>query len=194
MKEDYFLNKFFRQFQSIICSSNQHYKDLIRVKKIFEICKNNKKKIIIVGNGGSAAIASHVSVDLSKNAGIRSINFNEADLITCLSNDYSFDEWIVSALKLYCDRKDILILISTSGSSQNHINAMKYANKNKIKTITFTGFVKNNPLKSLNKSGINFWVNSRAYNIVELSHLCLLLAIVDLCIGKTIYSAKRKIF
>lgn len=193
MKEINFLNNFFYEFKNIIQNSNQHYINLIKVKKIFINCRRNKGKIIIVGNGGSAAIASHVSVDLSKNAGIRSINFNEADLITCLSNDYSYDDWIVSALKLYCDQKDVLILISSSGNSKNHVNAIKYSKKNKIQTITFTGFKKNNLLRSLNKFGINFWVNSKSYNIVELSHLCLLLSIVDLCIGKINYSSKKRL-
>jgi D-sedoheptulose 7-phosphate isomerase len=191
MKEINFLNNFFYQFKNIIENTNQHYSNLIKVKKAFINCKKNKGKIIIVGNGGSAAIASHVSVDLSKNAGIRSINFNEADLITCLSNDYSYDDWIVLALKLYCDKHDILILISSSGNSKNHVNAIKYSKKKRIKTITFTGFNKNNTLKSLNKSGINFWTNSKSYNLVELSHLCLLLSIVDLCIGKTSYPSKK---
>ena len=50
------------------------------------------KKIIVVGNGGSAAMASHVAVDFTKAAGIRAVNFNEADLITCFANDYGF--WV----------------------------------------------------------------------------------------------------
>ena len=56
------------------------------IKKI----SNNKNKIMIAGNGGSAAMASHVSVDFTKAARIRAMNFNEADLLTCFSNDYRF--------------------------------------------------------------------------------------------------------
>ena len=56
-------------------------------KNILLESKKNKKKIMIFGNGGSAAIASHFSVDLTKNANIRCSNYNEADLITCFSND-----------------------------------------------------------------------------------------------------------
>ena len=58
----------------------------------------NQRKIIIVGNGGSAAMASHVAIDLTKNAGIRAINFNEADLLTCFANDYGYEHWLVRRL------------------------------------------------------------------------------------------------
>ena len=82
------------------------------------------KKIIVVGNGGSAAMASHVAVDFTKAAGIRAINFNEADLITCLANDYGFENWITNALELYADPGDLIILISSSGKSPNIVNSV----------------------------------------------------------------------
>ena len=66
-------------------------------------------KIIVVGNGGSAAMASHVSVDFTKAARVRSINYNEADLITCFANDYGFENWISKAMELYSDKDDLLI-------------------------------------------------------------------------------------
>ena len=86
---------------------------------------------MIFGNGGSAAIASHVSVDLTKNANIRSVNFNEADLITCFSNDYGYERWVEKAIDFYADDKDVLILISSSGKSLNMINACKAAREKK---------------------------------------------------------------
>ena len=141
---------------------------------------------MIFGNGGSAAIASHVSVDLTKNAKIRSVNFNEADLITCFSNDYGYEKWIEKAIDFYADDKDILILISSSGKSPNMINACKAArNKKMSKIITFTGHDKDNPLSKL--GDINFWIDSKAYNFVENIHQIWLLAITDLIIGKREY-------
>ena len=79
-------------------------------------------KAIIVGNGGSSAIASHFSVDLIKNASVRCINSNEADLITCFANDYGFDDWIKHAVRLYGEEGDILIAISSIGKSKDIIN------------------------------------------------------------------------
>ena len=60
------------------------------------------------------------------------MNFNEADLITCFSNDYGYDKWIDKTIEFYADKKDILILISSSGKSKNMINACKAAKKKKF--------------------------------------------------------------
>ena len=69
-------------------------KDIIEIIKNLKKIKNNRKKIILVGNGGSAAIASHVSVDFTKMCKIRAVNFNEADLLTCFSNDYGYENCV----------------------------------------------------------------------------------------------------
>ena len=69
-----------------------------------------------MGNGGSAAITSHVSVDLTKNAKIRSINFNESDLLTCLSNDYGYDKWMSKALEFYSTKGDLIVIIQAQVS------------------------------------------------------------------------------
>ena len=160
---------------------------LIKSSELFKSCRVNKAKIIIIGNGGSAAIASHIAVDLSKNAKIRSVNFNEADLITCLANDYGHNNWMKAALNIYCDKNDLVVLISSSGKSPNILNAAKWCKKNKIKFITFSGHDKKNPLKKINAHGINFWINSRAYNYIEATHLLLLMSITDCIIGKSLY-------
>ena len=152
-------------------------------EKLILKAKKKNKKIIICGNGGSAATASHVSVDLIKNAGVKTINFNEYDLITCFSNDYGYEKWVSKSIELYGDMNDILILISTSGESKNMLNAIKSAKEKKFsKIITFTGHKEKNSLSQL--GDINFWVDSMAYNLVENTHQALLLSIVDLIIGK----------
>ena len=88
---------------------------------------------MIAGNGGSAAVSSHFSVDLTKNAKVRSINFNEADLITCFSNDFGYEKWLSNAIKFYADKGDLLFLVSVSGESKNIINAAKDAKKFGVK-------------------------------------------------------------
>ena len=139
--------------------------------------KRNKKKIMIMGNGASASIANHFATDLTKIAGIRTVNFNESNLITCLSNDYGYENWLKKAIEFYSDKKDLIILVSSSGRSKNIINAARYGKKKKITIITFSGFDKANPLRKLGH--INFWVNSKKYNQVEIVHLTWLLLVVD---------------
>ena len=151
-------------------------------------CLNQGNKILIFGNGGSAAIASHFSVDITKNAKIRCLNFNEADLITCFANDYGFERWVEKAIDFYGDEGDLLILISSSGQSENMLNGVKAArNANFKSVVTLSGFTKDNPLSQL--GDINLWLDSRAYNFVESVHQIWLLTIVDLIIGSREYSA-----
>ena len=187
MSDKDFVKAYLEDFSVLVKPNDQIVEKIIDAKTILVEAKKNKAKIMIFGNGGSAAIASHVSVDLTKNANIRSVNFNEADLITCFANDYGYERWIEKAIDFYADDKDVLILISSSGKSPNMINACKAArNKKMSKIITFTGHDKNNPLSKL--GDINFWINSKAYNFVENTHQVWLLTIVDLIIGKREYS------
>ena len=169
--------KYTEDYISLIVSQLKNKNKIFNFIKLCKQIKKNKKKIVIVGNGGSAAIASHFSVDMTKVGGIRCINFNESDLLTCFSNDYGYENWVVNALKFYADRGDMVILISSSGKSKNIVNAAKYTKNNGLKLITFSGFSKNN---SINKIGhINFHVHSKNYNHIENIHQFLLLTAVD---------------
>ena len=185
-----FIKNYLNDFSTLIKPDEDIVKKLVIVKVTLINTARNGGKILIFGNGGSAAIASHVSVDLTKNARIRSVNFNESDLITCFSNDYGFERWVEKSVDFYADKKDCLILISSSGKSKNMINACKAAKRKKIKIISFTGHSKNNPLSKL--SDLSLWINSKAYNFIENTHQLWLLTICDLIIGKKEYSAKRK--
>jgi len=186
MSDRDFINKYLEDFHSLLKPREDIVAKIIKVKDILVETKKNNNKIMIFGNGGSAAIASHVSVDLTKNAKIRCDNYNEADLITCFSNDYGFERWIEKTIDFYADENDVLILISSSGKSQNMINACKAAkNKKMSKIITLTGHSKDNPLSKL--GDVSLWINSKAYNFVENTHQVWLLAIVDLIIGKREY-------
>ena len=187
MADKLFLKTYLEDFSDLIKPNDDIIKKLILVRNlILEV--NNNNKILIFGNGGSAAIASHFSVDLTKNAGVRCTNFNEADLITCFANDYGFERWVEKTVDFYGDEGDLLIVISSSGSSKNMLNGIKAARSGNFKAvITLSGFDKDNPLRRL--GDINLWVDSRAYNFVENIHQVWLLAIVDLIIGSREYSA-----
>ena len=191
MNEKIFLKNYLLELQNHLMGDDETIDNLISLKKIIVDNAKKGKKILVFGNGGSAAIASHFTVDLTKNARVRATNFNESNLITCLSNDYGYNQWVSKAIELYMDKGDLVFFISSSGSSKNMINAVKIAKKKKArKIVSFTGFNINNPLKK--KSDLTFWVNSHAYNHVENTHQIWLLSLVDLIIGRSKYSANRK--
>ena len=150
---------------------------LNKVRNFLKAVKKKKKKVLIFGNGGSAAIASHFTIDMLKNTKIRCVNFNEASTITCLSNDFGYENWVKKSIEYNFDKGDVVIIISSSGESKNMINACKYAKKKKLSLITLTGFKKEN---SVGKMGlVNFWVDSKIYNHVENTHQFLLLTVID---------------
>ena len=159
---------------------------LLEVKIALEVVHKNGGKTMVMGNGASASIASHISTDLSKGAKIRTVNFNDANLITALSNDYDYENWMAKAVEIYGDTGDMVILVSSSGSSKNVIKAAGAAKRMNIKIITFSGFMADNPLKQC--GDINLWVDSKAYNIIENMHMIWLTAVCDAIIGKAEYS------
>lgn len=179
------LNKYLSTTSELINDKNS-VKDL---NNIYSFIKNEigKNKIIIFGNGGSASIADHFCVDMTKNAGVKTLSFNNSPLITCLANDFGYDQWVAKCIEYYSNENDLAIFISSSGKSENMINGCNNAKSKGLTTVTFTGFNKDNPLKSL--GDYNLWVNSKSYNIVENIHQIWLLSLVDLLIGKSEYSA-----
>tara|TARA_Y100001970_G_C14030300_1_gene748228 strand:- start:147 stop:707 length:561 start_codon:yes stop_codon:yes gene_type:complete len=177
-KNDNFIVNYIKEFNKINLETLNQIKTLNR---IIDVLKKYKKKgaVHIFGNGGSASIASHFSLDLSNNTDIKCINYNDPSLITCFANDYKYENWISKVIDKYIEKKDCIILVSSSGKSKNMINAIKKAKNKGVKNIiTFTGFNKNNPLKKIGK--INLWVNSKKYNFVENIHQFYLLLLVDI--------------
>ena len=183
-------SKFFEEYNYLInhALSSMDVNDLFSAAELIKSIKPTKNKIIIVGNGGSAAMASHVAVDLTKAAGIRSVTFNESDLLTCFANDYGYENWVEKALEFYADKGDVVILISSSGSSANIIKGARKAKEMGLPVVTLSGFNSDNPLRFL--GDINLWVDSKGYNIVEMTHHIWLVAIVDYLVGKIEYKAQ----
>ena len=155
-----------------------------QIKKLTEfydsLTKLNKNnRVHVFGNGGSASIASHFSMDLTNNSKIKCLNYNDASIITCFANDFKFENWIKRAIGKFGEKNDILILISSSGRSKNMINAAITARRKKFfKIITLTGFDVSNPLKKL--GDINLHINSKNYNHIENTHQIMLLTMVDM--------------
>lgn len=172
-----FFQQFFASIAACVSSVEQDPSPLIGAIAALHAVRDRGGKTIIVGNGGSAAIASHVAVDLTKAAGLRAINFNEADLLTCFANDYGYEHWVEKALEFYADPQDLVVLISSSGKSPNIVNAALKSRQMALPLITFSGFSADNPLRALGQ--VNFWADSASYNVVEMTHQIWLLALTD---------------
>ena len=178
------MTEFFDGYFDTINSKNRMVKieDLKLISEIVEKRHKDGGKVIIVGNGGSAAIASHASIDFTKAANIPAITFNESSLLTCFSNDYGYEHWVEKALEFYAKENDMVILISSSGQSQNIINGAKKAREMELPLVTFSGFSEQNKLREM--GDINLWIDSNEYNIVEIVHQTWILSIVDYLINK----------
>ena len=139
--------------------------DLIRATK------KKKAKAVVVGNGGSAAIASHMQNDLCKAVKMRSLVFTEQSLLTALANDDGYQTAYETLMNLWADADDLLIAISSSGQSENILRCAQAARKAGGRIVTLSGFAADNPLRSL--GDVNFYIPSDSYGHVELAHAAL---------------------
>ena len=138
-------------------------------------------KLIFVGNGGSAAIASHMATDYSKNGGVRALALNDGSMLTCLGNDLGYDQVFAKQLELHARAGDIVFAISSSGRSANILNAAITARVAGCSVVTLSGFSKDNPLRLLGDT--NFYLASDRYGFVEIGHLTICHAILDFICG-----------
>jgi len=138
-------------------------------------------KVMLLGNGGSAAIASHLQNDLSKAVGVRALVFTEAPLLTALTNDIGYHAAYERQVGLWAEAGDLLIAISSSGRSPNILDATQSARAKGCQIITFSGFAAENPLRQL--GDLNFYIPSVAYGVVELAHQVLAHYLTDNSMG-----------
>jgi len=133
------------------------------------------ENIIILGNGGSSSISSHIAQDYTKKLKKRSFTFSDASRLTCYSNDYGYENAYLQFLKEFSlpNQENLIILISSSGNSENILKCAEWCSQQEnVSLITLTGFEEYNKLKQMQISNrsINFWVDSKDYGIVECTH------------------------
>ena len=137
----------------------------------------SKGMAYIIGNGGSSGIASHFCNDLIKGLKIPANTLVDSNVVTCLANDYGYENCFSEALKVNMKQQDLLVAISSSGNSRNILNAVRVAKNKKAKVVTLSGFDAENPLRQLGY--INFWLDRRDYGLVEMGHFFILHSLVD---------------
>jgi D-sedoheptulose 7-phosphate isomerase len=138
-------------------------------------------KIVFVGNGGSSSIASHLAIDFSKNGGMRAQAFNDAAALTCLGNDLGFENVFAKQIDLHARPGDLVVAISSSGKSPNILAAVAVARDRDCRVVTLSGFGEDNDLRRT--GDVNFYIRAHEYGFVEISHLSLCHAVLDLDMG-----------
>lgn len=157
------------------------YKDyeeaMCRLVEVFTETKRDKKQVFFIGNGGSAAIASHMTADFMKNGGMKTYSLYDDSVTTCMGNDYGYECIFSHPLRFLGDEGDLLVAISSSGNSKNIVNAIQVAQEKKLRIVTLSGFQKNNRI--INRGIYNIYVPSSHYRMVESIHNLILQQIVD---------------
>ena len=151
------------------------------MKSIIDIFTEKKKagyKVYFIGNGGSAAIASHMTADFMKNGGMNTVSLYDNAVMTCMGNDYGYQDIFSRPLGFLANGGDLLVAISSSGKSLNILNSLNVAKGKGVGVISFTGFDIDNPVRSA--ADFSIYVPSHKYGIVESIHNLILQEIVDL--------------
>ncbi len=138
-------------------------------------------KLMFIGNGGSSTIASHMAEDFSKAADIRALSFNDPAFLTCLGNDLGFEQVFAKQIDLFAKESDLLVAISSSGNSQNILNAVLVARQRGCTIVTLSGFEPSNRLRGL--GDYNIYVPNSEYGFVEITHSAVCHAILDIAMG-----------
>lgn len=130
------------------------------------ICRGSK--VLFIGNGGSAAIASHMTIDFWKNGKMPAMAFNDSSLLTCISNDFGYQHVFEKPIEMFAGTGDVLFAISSSGKSENILRGVVAARTKGCKVVTLSGFKEDNPLRGM--GDLNFFVSSMEYGPVEVVH------------------------
>lgn len=160
----------------------------INLNYLGEKLKNHKaenKRLLIFGNGAAASIASHASLDFTKQGKLETHCFHDPALLTAYSNDFGYENAYKEIINSYYKPNDIVIFFSVSGESPNIISALKKAKELGLYTVGFSGRKKDNKLAK--NSELSFWVDSHSYNIVENIHSIWITMIIDYIVGDIIY-------
>jgi len=176
-----------REFSSVVSAgtfSEKNTRELARdqgIEQLTRLLADTRAQgggLYIIGNGGSAAVASHAVTDFFNVGGLRAMTLHDSSTLTCFSNDYGYENAFSRRVERLLTANDVLIAISSSGQSKNIINACRCATACAAKVVTLSGFRTDNPLRRL--GDINYWLDSDDYGMVEIGHLFLLHYVADL--------------
>ena len=148
------------------------------LKDVFLKHKKKNSMLFFIGNGGSSAIASHMTADFMKNGGMNTYSLYDNAVTTCMGNDYGYEYIFSKPMEFLVQEGDLVVAISSSGNSANIVNGIVTAKKKKAEVITFTGFLEDNKARQL--GDVNLYVPCAKYGLVESIHNQILQQVVDM--------------
>jgi D-sedoheptulose 7-phosphate isomerase len=154
---------------------------IARAVKLSLATKDRGTRVMFIGNGGSAGIASHMATDWLKNGGYAATCFNDGATLTCLGNDLGYDQVFSFQVERHGRAGDLLFAISSSGKSASILKAVAAARRVGVGVVTLSGFRPDNPLRKL--GDLNFWLPDGHYGFVEIGHLAICHAVLDMSMG-----------
>lgn len=152
---------------------------LVAAAQLFQNCKG---QIFMIGNGGSNAITSHMAEDYTNNFK-PSLACTDTAMLSCFANDFGWENAYRVWLEKFARPEDCLVLISSSGASQNILNCAQWAAQQQMPTVTLSGFKPDNPLREC--GDVAFYVPSDSYKDVEVMHLLILHTVLESLMKET---------
>ena len=140
----------------------------------------HRKQVFIIGNGGSCAIAEHISTDLNKRCSVKALTLSNNSLQTALTNDYGQENAFVEWLKMnHFNKGDYLVAISSSGKSKNILNALEHAHDCLGSTLSIFGMDGENPFPQKSFEHDYIHIDNYNYGVIELTSEIILHGIVE---------------
>ena len=178
MKSREYIEDFYKDFEGLEINGSSDYESLFdQIQDCFNLCQSKGKKLMFIGNGASASMSSHYTLDFWKNGKIRAINFNDHASLTAIGNDIDYESVFSFPVEKFGDEGDILISISSSGNSPNILKAVKKSTEMGIINLTLSGMKPDNKLRSL--GDFNIYFPGKSYGFVESGHHLLIHQILD---------------
>ena len=136
-------------------------------------------RIIILGNGGSSSVASHISQDYMKFHGKKVSILSDPSMITMLTNDFGYDWAYQKFLEYFVESDTLVVIMSSGGESQNMINCIQWCENEEVDYGVLTGFNPENKIRTMAHNALwNYYISSDDYGVVECVHQIFLHGVV----------------
>jgi len=145
----------------------------------FQKAFHTHPRIIVLGNGGSSSVASHISQDYMKFHGKKVSILSDPSMITMLTNDFGYDWAYQKFLEYFVESDTLVVIISSGGESQNMINCLQWCESEGVDYGVLTGFNPENKIRTMAEHALwNYYISSEDYGVVECVHQIFLHGVV----------------